>query len=472
MEPVPGAISKWQLSDDKKEWTFTLREHLRYWNGDPVRAEDFRSAWLSNIDPNRQAPYSSLFDLIEGAQDYRLGKLKDAAKVGIVAMDDKTLVVRLTSPASFFPAMLCHHSFSPVHPSMLNLEDWTTAPVISNGPFYLFEKTENSLVLARNELYWDVREVDLARIVIRLTGSGDEAADLWNSGEARWVSGHDVSFERLKDRSGLALNPIFATHYYYIRSVHKPWSDFRVRQALTLALPWKKIREGYYLPAKTLIYPISGYPEVAGLNTTDLKAAQKLLAEAGFGNGAGLPELVLRLSPGQESERIGALMTAAWKEGLGIKVKIEVIPFPAYFDSLKQDNYDVGFSTWIGDFADPYTFLQMWRRDSNLNDARYNDSEYEQLLDRSMSEDGEVRYKTLSQAEELLLTRGTVLPISHSYAVNIVDMAELEGWFRNVLDIHPFKYLSYRKLEPLPNVTHDAGGKDFLRKSTVAWKPR
>jgi peptide/nickel transport system substrate-binding protein/oligopeptide transport system substrate-binding protein len=451
MEPVPAAAEKWKLSDDKKEWTFTLRPHLRYWNGDAVRAADFRDAWLSSIAPESGAPYASLFDIIEGALEYRLGLNADAETVGIKALDDRTLVVRLASPASFFPAMLCHHSFSPLNPAMGRLENWNNQPVVSNGPFFLSKKSDGSLTLSRNELYWDAREVALKKIVIKLGLSGDAAAELWNSGEARWVSGH-VNYEKLKDRSGLELNPSFATHYYYIRSAHAPWNDYRVRQALALALPWQKIRAGYLLPAKTLIYPISGYPEIEGLATTDMAAARGLLESAGFPGAKGLPELVLRLSPGSESERIGAHIVQAWRDGLGLKVKIEVIPFPAYFDSLKQDNYDVGFSTWIGDFADPYTFLQMWRRDSSLNDAGYNDTDYEKLLDRSMAEDGEKRYKTLSEAEELLLDRGTVLPISHSYAVNVVDTAELEGWYRTVLDIHPFKYLSYRTREPLPSV--------------------
>jgi peptide/nickel transport system substrate-binding protein/oligopeptide transport system substrate-binding protein len=451
IEPVPGAASKWELSEDKKEWTFTIRDYARYWNGDAVRAEDFRAAWLSILDPERASPYSSLFDIIEGAQDFRLGKIKDPSKVGIEAPDAKTLIVRLTSPASFFPAMLCHHTFSPIHPSMLKLEDWSVAAPISNGPFYLLENGGDGLVLARNELYWDAGAVGLKKIIIRWTEDADEAAKLWNSGQARWISG-DVNLDAIKDRSGLSINPIFATLYYYIRSARPPWNDYHLRRALSIALPWDQIREGYYLPAKTLIYPIDGYPEIAGLDTTDLAEAQKLLVQAGYPDGRGLPELVFRLSPGREAARIGSLMASVWKESLGLKVRIETIPYSTYFDSLKSNDYDVGFSTWIGDFADPYTFLQMWRRDSNLNDARYNDADYEKLLDRSMAEDGEERFKTLSEAETLLLERGTVLPISYSFAVNVVDTAELVGWFRNVLDIHPFKYIAYKPQVPLPNV--------------------
>jgi peptide/nickel transport system substrate-binding protein/oligopeptide transport system substrate-binding protein len=453
MEPIPAVANRWNLSDDKKTWTFTLREYARYWNGDTVKAEDFRSAWLSQLDPGRNSPYSSLFDVIEGANDYRMGRSSDKSKVGIEAPNDNTLIVRLSSPASFFPSMLCHHSFSPIHPSMLNVDDWSKTSPISNGPYYLLENTGKTKTLSRNELYWDANDVTLKTIIVKLTDDGDEASALWNSGGVRWISG-EVNLEALTDLSGIVVNPMFATHYYFIRSIRKPWDDWRVRRALILALPWDSIREGYPMPAETLIYPIRDYPKIKGLDATDLEEAKKLLAEAGYPDGKGLPELVVRLTPAMEAARIGGIMSKVWMDELGISVKIEVFPFDKYFDSLKEDAYDVASSTWIGDFADPYTFLQMWRRDSNLNDARYNDPDYEKLINQSMGEEGEARWKTLSEAEELLLRRGTVLPISYSFAINIVDKGEIGGWFSNVLDIHPFKYLSFKAFKPLPGVVY------------------
>ncbi|MDR1301895.1 MAG: peptide ABC transporter substrate-binding protein [Treponema sp.] len=452
MEPVPGLAEDWEVSEDKKQWTFTIRENARYWNGDRVSAEDFRAAWISLLDPAANSPYSSLFDIIDGAREYRTGQLRDPRRIGIRADDPRTLVVRLNTPASFFPSMLCHHSFSPIHPSMLNRMDWSLSPLISNGPFYMQEYQPDRMVLVKNDHYWDARNVSLNKIILKFTEDGDEAAALWNSGEARWISG-EVNLEGLTDRSGIMVNPMFATHYYFIRSAEKPWTDHRIRRALSLALPWEEIREGHYLPAKTLIYPIPGYPQVRGLDNTDTEEAQRLLAEAGFPKGVGLPDLVIKLTPSAEASRIGALMAEAWMGKLGVPVRINVVPYNQYFHALKQNDYGVGFSTWIGDFADPYTFLQMWRRDSNLNDAQYNDTDYETLIDKSMTEDGEKRWATLAEAEKLLLDRGTVLPISYSPAINIVDTDELDGWFPNALDIHPFKYLSFKAYKPLPGVT-------------------
>ena len=448
MAPVPAAASEYEISDDKKTWTFKIRDNARYQNGDPLRAADFKAAWLSLLEPEREAPYSSLFDIIEKARDYRLGNCK-AEEVGISAPDDKTLIVRLNSPAAFFPSMLCHHSFSPIHPSMLQENNWTKP--VSNGPFYIEEIDNEHILLIKNANYWDARRVSLNKLTIKFPQDGDEATAMWNSGEARWIHG-DMNLSTLTDRSGIEVNAMFATYYYYICSARKPWDDYRLRHALTLVLPWEKIREGYSLPARTLIFPIPDYPDVDGLDTTNEEEARRLLADAGYPGGVGLPELVIRITPAHDADRLATIMAEAWSGVLGIPVKIDVVPYRDYFQSLKGNDYDVGSTSWIGDFADPYTFLQMWRRDSNLNDARHNDDDYEALIERSMTEEGTKRWETLAEAEELLLSRGNVMPISYSPAVNVIDLNEIDGWYPNVLDIHPFKYMFIKALRPLSGV--------------------
>jgi peptide/nickel transport system substrate-binding protein/oligopeptide transport system substrate-binding protein len=456
MAPVPAAARDWRLSEDKKTWTFFIREDARYSNGDPVRAQDFRDTWLSLL-AERDSPYSSLFDVIANAKEYRLGSLTNAAKVGIRAVNDRTLEVTLNSPAAFFPYMLCHHSFYPVHPSLLRSRNWdASAPLAVNGPFRLEsareERGETVLTLAKNEQYWDAEKVALSRLVVRYTEDENEPTHYWNSGAARWVAG-SVNPDLITDRSGIMVNEIFATHYYFIRSVRAPWQDPRLRRALAVTVPWAALREGIFLPAKTLIYPIPGYPAVNGFEETDSGLGRRLLAEAGYPGGEGLPELVIRITPSEDAARIAGIMAAAWFSELGVRSRMDIVPYGRYFDALRLPDYDVGSTTWIGDFADPYSFLQMWRRDSNLNDAGYHDPDYEVLMDRSMTEEGDKRWKTLAEAETLLLERGAVLPISFGAAVNLISLTEVDGWFPNALDIHPFKYLSFKAWRPLPGVT-------------------
>jgi len=354
---------------------------------------------------------------------------------------------------------------------MLDRKDWAPPangkgwkPPLTNGPFSIVSMNKDQLVMKKNDNYWDAKRVLLTKITVNFTDDPDAASRMWNSGEARWIAG-EFNLDTLKDRSGIQVNAMFATNYYFIRSDQKPWDDPNVRRALILALPWDELRANYQLPAKTLIYPLSGYPELDGLSVTDIDQAKKLLADAGYPDGAGLPELVLRLTPSPEAARIGGLMTSAWKDSLGIPVRVEVYPYNQYFIALKQNGYTVGSTTWIGDFADPYTFLQMWRRDSNLNDARYSDDDFENLMDRSMQEDGDTRFATLAEAEKLLLDRGSVIPISYTPAINIIDTNEIGGWFPNALDIHPFKYLNFRAYRPLPGVVQVNNSKQLTSNS-------
>jgi peptide/nickel transport system substrate-binding protein/oligopeptide transport system substrate-binding protein len=118
-------------------------------------------------------------------------------------------------------------------------------------------------------------------------------------------------------------------------------------------------------------------------------------------------------------------------------------------------------SSWIGDFADPLTFLQMWISDSNVNDAGFSDPRYDELIDRSMVQSGTQRYETLSSAEEILLQSGTVLPISHSPSINLIDLRAVNGWYPNPLDIHPFRYLEFTDRVPVPGVVRFDDGTVF-----------
>ncbi|MCL2176033.1 MAG: peptide ABC transporter substrate-binding protein [Treponema sp.] len=457
LQPVSALAERWDLSDDKMQWTFTIRRDARFSNGDPVRAEDFRAAWLSLLEPSRNSPYSSFFDVIKGANEYRNKINDDPESVGIIAEDQRTLVVKLNSPASFFPAMLCHHSFSPIHSSMIEKEEWGPSgnqrnwtPPVTNGPYRISSMSEESIVLEKNIRYWDRERIALNKIIVKFTSSGGEASHLWNSGEARWIAG-DVDIEALTDLSGLQVNIMFATHYYYVRSEKTPWNDKRVRRAMALVLPWDEIRSVYHLPAKTLIYPISGYPEIEGISESNHGEAFKLMSEAGYEDGVET-ELVIRIPVSRDAMRVAGIMSTAWKNILKLNVRVEVIPPERYFNSTKEEGFTVGSITWIGDFADPYAFLQMWRNDSNLNDAAFNDPDFEALIERSMIEEGGERLATLAEAEKILLNTGAVLPVCFSPALNIVDTNELEGWYPNPLDIHPFKYLSFKAFRPLPGV--------------------
>ena len=248
------------------------------------------------------------------------------------------------------------------------------------------------------------------------------------------------------DPQRLEINPLFATSYYFFNNKQKPWDDWRVRKGLALLLPWDKIRSQEFLPTTRLIPAIPGYPDLKGFEKASVQEGLDLLEEAGYPKGKGLPEIRIRV-PYADSMALN-LIKRSLEELLETTVILdEISSFSEYYKSLRRDDYALGQITWIGDYADPMTFLQMWEENSSLNDAGFYNEEYDNLLDEAA--DGN-RLEKMAEAERILLDTAQILPMSHSPALNLIDLRFIEGWYHNVLDIHPFKYIKFRNNFEIP----------------------
>lgn len=459
MEPLPGVASHWEVSPDGLIYRFFLREDALFNNGDQVKAQDFKNTWLRAIDPQIKAEYSFLFDIIKGVREFRLGQKE--IELGINVISDYILEVELEQPASHFLKLLCHLSFAPLHPHYLETENWgKDSSLVSNGPFYIIKKNEEELLLLKNKLYWDRNKVKLEQIRVRFIDDPAIITLEYNQGKIDWTNNWITA--QLEDRDSIVFNPLFATSYFYFVCSDTPWNDERVRRGLALLLPWAEIRnEDLLFKTHRLIPPFSSYPDVAGITATDLKEGLSLLEQAGFPGGRGLPPLIIKVASDSESLRIAKQMAAAWGENTALEIEIKSYEYEKYLLEVKKDDYQLGSVTWIGDYADPLTFLQMWIKGSNLNDARFSDSEYEKIINQSMGEHSAARYEKLAQAEELLLNKAVVLPINHAPAFNLIDLKNIGGWYPNVLNIHPFKYIYFKEKSLPPGIVLISGSQLF-----------
>ncbi|HEY9053578.1 MAG TPA: ABC transporter substrate-binding protein, partial [Rectinemataceae bacterium] len=279
-------------------------------------------------------------------------------------------------------------------------------------------------------------------------------------------------YEAILLEQAVQVNPIFSTHYWYFDCSQQPYSDARVRRALALLLPWQEIRdpELYMVPAETLVLSLPGYASAKGIEKASPEEAKRLLSQAGYPGGAGLPRMTIRYADGNSGRRIAQIMEKAWKEALSLDVILEPIAPSRYYENLASlrasGSIGIAHSTWIGDFADPEAFLQMWKSDSSLNDARLKDAAFDALLEKSYAKEGRERLRLLAEAETLLLEGAAVLPIYHSFAASVIDTDYIEGWFQNALDIHPYKYLRFGTPSIGPNVASaGTGGGDRISSS-------
>lgn len=450
LDPLPAQAASFSRSADGRTYTFQLRPDLRWSDGSSLTAEDYVQSWRYLLHPDTGAEFAVFFDIVEGARDYRTGLSKNPDSLGIRALDRHTLEVRLNAPAAYFTRLLCHSSFVPVHPSLRYREDWQASQVIGNGPYRLVHKTASELRMVKDPLYWDQQNVAIEEIVILFLEDEVEATRRFNNGDILWLADM-MDTEVLTLRQGIQYASMFATSYYYWNTRSQPWDDARLRRALAFLVPWESIRseENYFAPTDKLVLPFSGYRDVEGINQRNLDAALELLAEAGYADPASLPELRVLIPDSQLHRQNAGLMAKAWSEQ-GIPVRIEVVAPGQFTRTVRQSEYSISLSNWIGDFADPAAFLLMWISQSTLNDGGYSNPEYDTLIEQSMNEEGSARLATLARAETLLLQEAVVMPTNHLPSFNLVDTETLRGWYANPLDVHPFKALAFGSIRELP----------------------
>lgn len=439
LTPEPGLAETWTLSEDKKTYTFKIRKGARFSNGDPITSETFRDTYLKLLHPQTDGAFAALLDDIKNAAAYRNGEITDPNLVGITTDGPENLIITLESRAPYFPKILCHHSFSPIHPSLLNKREWTGKDVISSGAYIMNENH-----FTRNPYYWDNKQVYYDTIELKNSSANNSNTDLFNSNMIDWVM-EDIQLPHPALNSAINVNYLFATNYYFFNCVKKPFNNPRIREGLSLLLPWEEIRETQVIPGDSLVPEIAGFPKNRSINTQDIKKGLEILNEEGYPQGDGIPEIIISIPDSYADREISAIMKSAWEEHSNLKVSIKVTPFPDYFSYHTSENYTLGTISWIGDFADPLTFLQMWTSNSNLNESGYKNPEYDRLIKESSSLEREERYKILGEAEKLLLGDIVVIPLGHPRAINLIDLRFIDGWFPNVLDIHPFKFMKPRK---------------------------
>ena len=451
LDPVPGVARSWQVSEDGLRYRFLLRDNARFSDGTQVIAEDFRASWLRIINPGEQAEYSVLFDVIKGVADYRSGANNDEEAVGIRVISPVELEVVLERPAEHFLSTLAHHAFAPVYPAYRAQVGWERqAPIIGNGPFSLTGREADELVFERSPHYWARSAVELDRIRVRAFEDPAAINAGFLAGEIHWADSFDGSDETATQiRPFVVANRLFGTTYFVFKSSDPPFDDARVRRALVLMVPWETVRNPERVPFPTsgLVPRTANYPAVEGIPAQDMRTVRRLLEQAGFADGSGLPPLTVTVA-GSWAASLAADLETAWESNLGIDVTVAVVrEYDDYLAEVKAGNFTLTISSWIGDFLDPISFLQMWTSSSNLNDAGYSSRDYDRMIDRAIGSTGLDRMQLLAEAEELLLQDAVILPVHHLVTYSLIDLQRVSGWTPNLLDIHPFRYLGFRRAD-------------------------
>ena len=454
LEPEFAIATGYKVSRDKKRWTITLREEAKFSNGEPVTAESVRDSWLQLLSiPD--APYASLLDIIDGAAAFRDNKCP-AEKVGIFVTGEHTLSIKLAAPANYLPKVLCHSAFSVIH----------RIPTVYSGPYQLENQTENTYILKKNPYYWDEKNVSIEQITFLQSDDENENAHLFNTGMADWVTA-SVNADQILNKTAFQMGGEFGTSYYFFKLSSRKhgsgsgaerkenanvWDYAEFRNAVLEAVPWAALRGEAMVPATTFVYPLSGYNAPEGFDYTDVSEAKLMMDAARQAHKIPLDEeipLVFEVSEFALSDAKKEIFKEALAP-LGVRLEIRELPSYLYLGNVPVSDADLFAYTWIGDFADPLAFLELFRGGSSLNDSGWENAEYDALLESAAAASDYERNTLLSQAEKILLDSGMVIPVYHPVSFNLINLNETGGWASNAFDIHPLKYLFKKESKTMP----------------------
>ena len=450
-EVKPGQAESYEVSDDGLTWTFHMRDGLKWSDGSDLTAADFEYSFKRLASPDTAAPYAeTVVGMIDGYQD-AIGNPDedgntttdpdwDALNVH-ASEDGKTLTVQLSYPCSYFDKLASFVATSPVQQATVeaNGDAWCTEPdtYVCNGPYMITEWTPSErIVLSKNPYYvggWDSSKIVSDTITLLLLEDSSASYAAYNSGEAQLVK--DVptdeipSLTRAEDGGDFYLDEIMGTYYISLNDQEEPFTDVRVRKALSLAIDRdyvaNTIMQGIYTPATALVGPgivdengyfmdnaNGGEPYISDDYEANLEEAKSLLAEAGYPDGEGFPTITYSANDAGYHIPVAEYLQQAWGE-LGITMNIDKVEWSSFIPMRRAGDYDISRNGWSMDYNDPSNMLELFTTNNGNNDGKYANPEFDQVIEDSRVADKTTHFEKLHEAEDILMNDAACIPVAY-----------------------------------------------------------
>ena len=440
----PGVAKQFQATDSNRTFIFELREDAKWSNGEPVTAHDFVYSWRRAVNPATASPYSWYVELatVKNASNI-IARNKSPEKLGVRALDDFTLEVRLEQPLPYFPEMTTYATFFPVHQATVETHGakWTKPEnMVSNGAYVLTEHVPNEYhSRERNPHYWNNEVTVIEKVIGRVVNDENQALTRYFADELDYTGIPSGQFPNLKEKypNEATSVPILCTYYYAINhtdSTNPALKDVRVRKALSYALDRNLIvnlvLKGGQYPAYSFTHrATAGFtmPEIdyAKMQQSELDSeAKKLMEAAGYGPGNAL-KLKLIYNTSESHKQIATVVSQLWKQKLGVVTELQNFEWKTYLDIRRTQQFDIARSAWCGDYNEASTFLDLMTTVSTSNSGRFSNAEVDRLMKES---------KTLSNPQDnytkvelILADEMALIPIYHYTSVFMLK-PQIKGW--------------------------------------------
>lgn len=431
-----------KVSDDKLTYTFKIREDANWSNGDPVTAKDFVFSWRRLVDPATAAPYSYMMaGVIENAREITAGE-KQPDTLGVKAIDDKTLEVKLEKAVPYFKGLLSLSMFYPQNEKYVTEQGDKFASnsdtIIYNGPFKLtsWDGTGLSWKYEKNDTYWDKKSVKLDKINVDVVKEVSTALNLYDNGQIDRIGLSGEYVQTRQDDPDIKKLPTSYSFYFKFNQKRDgkdtPLTNENIRKAIAMAydkqayadtvLQNGSIPSGGLVPEGLAKDPKNDKDfreENGDLLKFDAKKAQDYWKKGLKELGVDKLDLELLSDDTENAKRSSEFMQGQLEENLpGLSLKLKNVPFKVRINDNDKQNYDIQLSGWGADYADPINFLELFGTTNGNNKSGYSNEKYDDLLKQISTTslaDPEKRWGQMRDAEKLLMDTAGIAPIYQRY---------------------------------------------------------
>ena len=457
-EPQPAQAEKVEISDDELTYTFTLREGIKWSNGDPVTSTDFKYAWLRAMDPETAAQYSYIIaPYIQGGAEFNAGD-GGAEEVAIETPDDRTLRVTLVNPIPFFLGLTAFQTYYPQKQEFVERQGEGYAQsadaLLYNGPFTMTRfDPASGVTLTKNEDYWDKDNVAVKRVDIKVVKEVSTAVNLYEGGELDVVSSITSEYvDQYEDSPAFQTVVQFVTWWFAMNLKNEIFQNQNIRRAIQASFDGgalaDKILNNGSVGAQGIVPPGMAGPgdrtfrEAVGptVPAYDPGRARELW-EQGVEELGREPTLTYLSQDNSTARDTATFLQSELKKNLGANVEVNVQPFDRFLDLLNNREYQITLYGWIADYNDPMSFLDLWLSDTPLNYSNYRNERYDELINEAKVEpDEQARMENLIGAERLLIEeQAAVAPVHHEGAALLVRPS-VENWVQHPTGTIELKY--------------------------------
>lgn len=445
----PSVASSWDVLNGGKRYVFHLRKDVVWSDGKPVTANDFIYAWRRMLTPATAAQNAFLFYDIINAYEFNTGKVKDFQQVGIKAPDDYTLEVNLRRPVAYFINIT---ALSPAFPLRQDIverygDSWCEpGHIVTNGPFLLTKwQHEYKIELAANPRFFE-GEPKLKKIKYFMVPEPSTALALYENGELDFIDNRSFptpDVERYRTSPQYHNYPLLRNNYVGFNVTKKPFDNKLVRQAFSAAIDrevFPKILRRKEFPSSCWIPPsLMGYDANSGPKF-DAARAQKLLAEAGYPDGKGLPPITFLYPQREDVRLVVEAMQDQLKRNLHVNVELINQEWKVFLATCRNDAPQMYRSSWGADYPDPETFMSNFTSRNGNNHTRWKNKTYDDLVERAGGEPNQSKRAALyKEADTLLCKEESPLICTYLASQNILVRPWVKGLEFNAMDLQFFK---------------------------------